>query len=214
MRLTALPKELDFWNRFAPYYELWASRTTYHRPIVAELSSMVEPGWRVLDIGAATGILSIPLASLGCHVTALEPSEGMRKIFTKKLSELNVKGVEILPLRLEDYHVSKEFNLILASNSLHLIEGGILEGTKKVFREGPEYFCLVTEIEGFPVDFKAIDELADGYEFLYIKTYETDSSLCPDKEQGFIDFLEEYISDMTNIKSDKTKLSVLWWERK
>jgi len=48
---------------------------------------MVEPGWKVLDIGAGNGVLSLPLCAIGCEVTALEPSWGMRSLFLRRGDE-------------------------------------------------------------------------------------------------------------------------------
>ena len=44
------------------------------------LTTMVSPGWRVLDMGAGSGILSLPRCTIGCEVTAMEPSIGMRSL--------------------------------------------------------------------------------------------------------------------------------------
>ena len=41
----------------------------------------IQDGSRVLDIGAGTGILSVPLAAHGCEVTAVEPSPVMGEPF-------------------------------------------------------------------------------------------------------------------------------------
>ena len=213
MNLTALPADLTFWDQFAPYYERWATETGYHRPIIRELASMVEPGWKVLDIGAATGVLSIPLASLGCHVTALEPSEGMRGILQKKVKQLHITGIESVPLRWEDYQTEERFDLVLASNTLHLYESGFLEATKKAFSLNASYFCLVTEIEVFPLDFKQVDTLADGYEFIYIKTYQSPSHLCPGTENFILQLITQYHSDLSVVTGEQTRLSILWWER-
>ncbi len=210
MNLTTLPRDLSFWDQFAPYYEQWAACSGYHQPILHDLASMVEVGWRVLDIGAATGTLAIPLASLGCRVTALEPSRGMREILLKKIRELNIAEIEVVPLRWEEYESREELDLIIASNSLHLFRGGLLEGARKAFRHKPAYFCLITETEGFPIDFRAIDAIADGYQFLYIKTIET-RSLCTD--ESALELLKAYVADSSFLSGERTRLSVLWWER-
>jgi 2-polyprenyl-3-methyl-5-hydroxy-6-metoxy-1,4-benzoquinol methylase len=103
MNLTTIHGDLSFWDIFAPWYEKWLSRGSYHQPLIKELSSIIEPGWRVLDIGAATGVLSLPLSALGCTVEAVEPSEGMRRIFNKKLTGFGVRDIDISPERWESY---------------------------------------------------------------------------------------------------------------
>lgn len=221
MNLTNLKGNRDFWDTFAPWYERWASRGQYHKPILYELSQMIEQGWKVLDIGAATGVLSIPMASLGCSVHALEPSNGMQEILKRKLSELNIK-VDTLQKRWEDYEgEKKQFNLILACNSLHLTEGGIKGGMRRVFEFLPEYVCLITEInQSLFIDFREIDSLQKDYQFLYIRNYRCDSSFIFENQSELDSFKETFNLDIETeevdgrlIQKDWTDIAVLWWER-
>ncbi len=221
MNLTTLKGDIDFWDRFAPWYEKWASRGQYHRPILFELTKMIEQGWKILDVGAATGVLSIPLTALGCKVTALEPSRGMIKILENKLIETDT-SVDILNTRWEDYAgESRKFNLILCCNSLHLTEGGIKGGMKKVFSLLPEYVCLITEInQSFTIDFKEIDRLQDNYQFLYIRNYRCDSSFHFEDENEVREFSaltgkeqKTAFIDGRIVQRDWTEIAVLWWER-
>jgi len=62
---------------------------------------MVSPGWRVLDIGAGSGILSLPLWAIGCDVTALAPSIGMR-IFSMKKFQQGIDWMKVSEEKLED----------------------------------------------------------------------------------------------------------------
>ena len=48
------------------------------------------PGARVVDIGAGTGRVAIPLAAHGCDVIALEPSSGMMAKLREKAGEIHV----------------------------------------------------------------------------------------------------------------------------
>ena len=50
-----------FWDGYARWYKLWMEHTQYHQRIIEVLLAMTEKDWRVLDIGAGNGILSIPL---------------------------------------------------------------------------------------------------------------------------------------------------------
>ncbi|RMG05520.1 MAG: class I SAM-dependent methyltransferase [Nitrospirae bacterium] len=221
MNLTTLKGGIPFWDRFAPWYEKWAARGEYHRPLVKELSSMVEPGWKVLDIGAATGTLSIPLNSVGCAVHALEPSEGMLKILYEKIGALSITGIECINERWEDFTPSHRYDLLLASNSLHLTDGGIMCGMKKVFSTLPAYVCLVTEInqQGY-IDFKDIDRLQNHYDFLYIRNYRLNSSfIFQDMEEAEIVSAilgrELSLTRMGDVivEPSGTDVAVLWWER-
>lgn len=224
MKLTRLSGTPRFWNGFSHWYEKWIERGEYHRPLVNEIAQMVEPGWTVLDIGAATGPLSIPLASLECNVTALEPCDGMRQILESKIESLGINNIDIRPEYWEEFDLNTipEPDLVIASNCMHLIKGGIMEGMSKVFKTGARYICLVTEVnEGVSVDFKHIDTLQSSHNFLYIRNYELDSSFYfEDREEGmelnrFLDYgLDIVMEEGMPVNRDSTDIAVIWWERK
>jgi len=224
MNLTLLRDSIEFWDRFAPWYEKWLSRGTYHRAIIRAVSEMVEPGWRVLVIGAGTGVLSIPMASLGCTVTAIEPSEGMDELFSAKLSSLHVDTVSIVGMRWEDFQMEEEgrYDLILACNSLHLTQRGIAGGMKKAFSLGGAYVSLITEInQDIFIDFKTVDSLQDTYNFLSIRKYRADSSFFFESMHE-VERLQEFLNreiqvsmeDGRPVQRDSTDIAVVWWERK
>lgn len=60
---------------------------------VARLSMAValHPGVRILDIGAGTGRVAIPLAEIGCNVVAVEPAWGMVEALRAKAQATKVR---------------------------------------------------------------------------------------------------------------------------
>lgn len=101
---------VQFWDSYARWYKLWIEHTDYHQRIIEVLMAMTEPGWKVLDIGAGNGILSFPLYSRECHVTALEPSMDMRNLlyeetFKKRMDGLNVddRRWEAVPCEVKNF---------------------------------------------------------------------------------------------------------------
>jgi SAM-dependent methyltransferase len=224
MNITTLIRDLQFWNAFAPWYEKWLNRGDYHKPMIKEITNMIEPGWKVLDVGAGTGVLSLPIVSLGCTVMVLEPSEGMRDILTDKLASLQIKEIEVNNSRWEDFpsENTHDFDLIVACNSLHLTDGGIPGGMEKIFHSMSHNVCLITEInQSIFIDFKQIDSLQNTHNFLFVKTLRVDSSFhfqSLDEVNDVADILQCRIpviqEDDKLVQRDKTDVAIVWWERK
>ncbi|MGO9614171.1 MAG: class I SAM-dependent methyltransferase [Dissulfurispiraceae bacterium] len=224
MNLTTLRGDISFWDAFAPWYEKWLSRGSYHGVIIKELSKMLEQGWRVLDIGAATGVISIPMAALGCSVKALEPSSGMRQLFKKKLAALEDIPVEIVSERWESYRpdTSDPHDLIVACNSLHLTHGGIKRGMEKVFGQNAAFVCLVTEINlDMFIDFREIHTMQNDYDFLFIKEFTLDSSFHFEELEEVMELSMalnrqipvETVNDAI-VNRSSTDIAILLWERR
>ncbi|MDA1257358.1 MAG: methyltransferase domain-containing protein [Chloroflexi bacterium] len=55
----------------------------------------------VIDVGAGGGRIAIPLAARCAHVTAVEPSDAMRRQLESSLVELGVTNVSVIPERWE-----------------------------------------------------------------------------------------------------------------
>ncbi len=118
---------VTFWEGYAKWYRLWLDHTDYHRPVVELLKETVEPGWRILDIGAGSGVLSFPLAEMGCTVTALEPSLLMRSFLYSEMFKRHTDRVDVDDRRWEDVSPMDDypdFDLILSCNTLHLTSLG------------------------------------------------------------------------------------------
>ncbi len=75
-------------ERFANRFDYDFGRERVFPELVAALLEEVPEGARLLEAGAATGLLTAPLLTRAGHVTALEPSEGMlRRLLAKDVSD-------------------------------------------------------------------------------------------------------------------------------
>lgn len=167
---------VSFWDGYAPWYKLWMEHARYHERILEVLFARVEPGWKILDVGCGNGVLSLPLSGMGCDVTALEPSIGMRSLFFAEAFSRDIDRVAIDERRWEDvWHDDfPDHDLIVACNSLHLTSLGFDAALEKVFRANPRRIFVVTETApgiDLPVS-------REGYRTVVEEDYEIESSFA------------------------------------
>jgi hypothetical protein len=138
---------VHFWDGYARWHKQWAEHTDYYAPFLDLIKDLAEPGCRVLDVGAGDGVLSVPLCFHGCDVTALKPSVGMRNLLFERAFKDELDTLKVDDRRWEDVPVfeCRGFNLVVASNSLHLTTIGFDAALKKVFDTDPDNVLLITE---------------------------------------------------------------------
>ena len=221
---------IPFWNAYARWYKLWIEHNNYHDRIIETLTEVIKPGWKVLDIGAGGGILSLPLCAVGCDVTALEPSIGMRSLLYEDALNRGIDWIMVDERRWEDIpnFEFKDYDLIISCNSLHLTEMGFKRALEKIFHAKPKHVFVVTE-RGAP-EIKVKWQYGD-YKMVFSKSYETDSLYA----YHTIDEMAEYWSfikgrkisefEIEGIKSrlvfesghmwlkDTAYVGMYWWSR-
>jgi SAM-dependent methyltransferase len=95
-----------------------AAQSLLARQLVDRIA--VKPPARVLDAGCGTGTLAMYLASLGYQVTALDNNASAIALARDQISSsANSKdsGIELICSALDDYPVSRQFDVILMQNS-------------------------------------------------------------------------------------------------
>ncbi|MBI5696883.1 MAG: hypothetical protein HZC51_14315 [Nitrospirae bacterium] len=168
---------VKFWDGYAKWYKQWMDHTRYHESILDALMMTASPGWKVLDIGAGSGVLSLPLCAIGCDVTALEPSTGMRNLlfaetFKRGIDWLNVDDRTWEGVEHEHY---EGVDLVVACNSLHLSPLGFKGALDKVFALRPANIFVVTELG--PPEIK-VTMKREGYTWVFVSECEADSSFA------------------------------------
>ena len=128
----AVPRHVNpdsFWNdrkRLSEHFiqNLFSCRKEAENRITA---MGIRDGARVLDIGAGTGTISVPLEAHGCDVVAVEPAEAMREALALYEKQQEVRHVTVIPKRWEDVELEDlggPFDCIFASYSLMITEIG------------------------------------------------------------------------------------------
>lgn len=196
---------VEFWDAYAKWYRLWIDHTNYHARAIDVLTTLVEPQWRVLDIGAGSGVLSMPLCAIECDVTALEPSVGMRGLLYEEAFKRGIDRIRVSEERWEDVPCDylKGYDLIMASNSLHLTSTGFAAALHKTFAAEPRNVFLVTELGPPEISVK---RRYGCYSMAFEESYETESSFAYHHME---DFFEHLSFKMGRLLSDteKTRLS-------
>jgi SAM-dependent methyltransferase/4-amino-4-deoxy-L-arabinose transferase-like glycosyltransferase len=97
---------------------LAASRGRLLLRLLAEAGAGSIAGWRVLDLGAGFGALSLYCASLGAEVVAVDPN-AQRMQVAVAIAQRRGLAVSALPARAHSLPLPEEsFDLVLANNSL------------------------------------------------------------------------------------------------
>lgn len=95
-------------------------RPRYPAALFADLLAQYElrRGDKVVEIGAGTGIATLPLVEYGLQVTAIEPAAAMAELLGAKLAG----RAQVVLSRFEDAAVGRPVGLVAAFNSWHWVE--------------------------------------------------------------------------------------------
>jgi len=168
--------DVSHWDGYSQWYRLWFEHNNYHDEILITLMEMVAPGWKVLDIGAGNGVLSLPLCAIGCEVNALEPSSGMRNLLHREASSRGIDWIRVDNHRWEEFHdCSEPFDLVIACNSLHLTTLGIEDSLRKIVSMKSGNIFIVSE---FQLDNCSEQFLSNQYSMAFRKKTKTESSFA------------------------------------
>lgn len=96
--------DLAYQEEFGAFYENLTQLT------VGEICKIVDPPSSIVDFGAGTGRLSVPLARADYRVTAVEPSAPMLQQLRRAADDLDIVCVEA---RMQDFRTEQRFDLAI-----------------------------------------------------------------------------------------------------
>ncbi|MBI4493919.1 MAG: class I SAM-dependent methyltransferase [Chloroflexi bacterium] len=95
-------KPADFWQTLARNFRAPAPGVD---PTPEALAALIEPGHRVIDVGAGGGRIAIPLARRCRELVAVEPSPAMRAVLAEEMARHGVTNIRVVPTTWEEAEV-------------------------------------------------------------------------------------------------------------
>jgi pyruvate-formate lyase-activating enzyme/SAM-dependent methyltransferase len=128
----AVPKKKsphNFWNDKKRLEDNFIKNLdSWRKEAEEKISAMgIQDGARVLEIGAGTGTLAVPLAAHGCDVVAVEPAEAMRDALVMYEKHQQVRPIMVIPKPWEDVEpeeLGASFDVVIAHYSLMITDIG------------------------------------------------------------------------------------------
>jgi len=103
------------WAAFADRYD---SRTPVSEELLARLKALARPNDTVLDIGAGTGRMTLPVAHFVRQVTALDHSPAMLDVLRRKMMQQHITNIEVYETTWEQAEVGPH-DIVMATWSLY-----------------------------------------------------------------------------------------------
>lgn len=164
-----------------------------------------KPGAEILDIGAGTGRLSIPLMKLGYSLSAVDASKNMLEVLKRKDTE---KEIEIIHSSIQNLDLNRNFDAVLCVFSVfcYLLD-------EKDLRAAIQSIVNHTHREGFVlIDVPSKSLFASSY-------YESETLIreievkSVDSELGIFDYLEKIkTSDNKEQFNYEDQFKIRYWD--
>jgi ubiquinone/menaquinone biosynthesis C-methylase UbiE len=107
-------KEVNVVNENLPHWAELTKKQLKQLPLTPQIT--------VLDVGAGTGRMTIPIAKRVKHVTALEPSEKMLAALRENARRQQVFNLFCINESLEELEITNSYDLVIASFSLFMFD--------------------------------------------------------------------------------------------
>ena len=105
----------------------------------------LKPEYSVLDVGAGTGRLSIPIAKQVAKVTAIDQSTGMLNYLKENMENEGLTNIDCIQKRWEDVKLGEDIephDVVVASHSLGMFD--LQEAIEKIDAAAKKYVYVLT----------------------------------------------------------------------
>jgi len=115
---------MTFWDLCAPLYDFAERRNRKAREgMLREISGIIPPGARVLELAAGTGFIGLAVAGKAGAVTITDMSENMLSVARRKAKRMGLSGVAFQTCDICDTGFPDgAFDVIIAAQVLHLLD--------------------------------------------------------------------------------------------
>ncbi|WP_030613710.1 class I SAM-dependent methyltransferase [Streptomyces fulvoviolaceus] len=135
----------ETFNEDAELYD--RARPGYPRALIEDLArtASLDPGSRVLEVAPGTGKLTVPLAELGCRVTAVELGDAMAAVARRQLGMF--PDVDVQVAEFERWPLPREpFDLVVCATAFHWLDPAVrVEKAADALAPGGHLAVVTTE---------------------------------------------------------------------
>lgn len=117
-RLDRQHNRADVWAGRAQRFARYVAETAHADPLLARLLDRVDAHTSVLDVGAGPGRHTVPLARVASRVTAVEPSEAMRRQLEASVEDAGLTSVQIVAAEWPDLPIEPA-DVVVCSHVLY-----------------------------------------------------------------------------------------------
>ncbi|MBA7538177.1 2-methoxy-6-polyprenyl-1,4-benzoquinol methylase, mitochondrial [subsurface metagenome] len=134
----------SFWDKRAKQFNesMMQNRERAEKQIA---KIVLNPEYTVLDVGAGTGRLAIPVAKQVKSVTAIDPSKGMLACLQENMEKEDVENITCINKRWEDLELGVDIephDVVIASHSLAMLD--MQEALAKMDATAKKYVYVFT----------------------------------------------------------------------
>ncbi len=129
----------NFWDRRASSFnEMTRQRSDQQDRFLELVSSVVDKGTMVMDVGSGVGRHSIPLAKIAKEVIAIEPSEQMGKYLESNVEAEGIRNIRVIRSTWEKTSQMEPVQVVICSHVIYSIED-IVPFVQKVSDHADKY---------------------------------------------------------------------------